>query len=1119
MPALAITDDGNMFGVLEFYKECRQAGIQPIIGCDFFLAPESRHNKSAKDQHPARLARLPVLAYNQTGYRNLIQLASLAYLEGFYYRPRIDKELLERFHEGLIGLSGSLSGEVPGLLLRNRRAEATEAARRYRDIFGAENFYLALHNHGIPDEHVLNQALIELSGELDIPLVAANESYYVLAEDAAAHDVLLCIGNDRKKHEQNRFRFSSTEFYLKTPEEMESAFGDIPHAIANTMRIAQRCNLEIELPGPQFPDYEIPEGFSSPDEYMRHITLEGIKERYPEVTEEIRSRTEYELSTIIGMGYTGYFLIVWDFIAYARSCDIPVGPGRGSGAGSIVAYALKITDIEPLRYGLLFERFLNPDRVSMPDFDIDFCYERRGEVIQYVTQKYGEDRVGQIITFGTLKAKAVIRDVARALDFSFQETNEIAKLIPKDLKMTLPKALEQEPKLREIHEAGGRNQELIDTALKLENLHRHPSTHAAGIVIGKKPLTEYVPLFKDPKTGMISTQFTMEQIEDCGLVKMDFLGLKTLTLIRNTEKLIRRRGIAFDIETVSEQDPATFRMLGEGDSSCVFQFESQGMRGILSRAKPERIEDLIALNALYRPGPMQNIDQFVDSKNGRMPISYPLPQLEPILKETYGVIVYQEQVMQIVQVVAGFSLGEADILRRAMGKKKEAEMGRMKAKFLEGAAAKGIDPKKAESIFELLVPFAGYGFNKSHAAAYSVLAYKTAYLKANFPAEFMAANLTNEMNSPDKFAEYLSDTKKMGLAVLPPDINTSDKYFTVHEGQVRYGLLGIKNVGAAAVDEILLVRGSEGPFVSFGSFLERINLKTVNRKVIETCIQCGVFDSLGVSRAVLLHNSQTFIDHAVAQKASTAFGQTSLFDGESGEELAGPHIEEVEDWDLETRLGYEREHLGFYCSGHPLDGRKELWFERSTINLAKLPPPGGDTVYALIGLVSEPRVLSTKNGKQLAFTTIEDYNGSIEIVLFSEVFEKYQDRLVGEQVLGVLGKLEQRGERLQIVVEEIRDPEELDERDIGTVHIRIHEDFLSEEELYNLRAFLHERRGSCPVWLHIGSNGEETVVRASQQLTVSSRDEVLKQIKQYPGVAEIWQRKPEYNGSDTPDQI
>ena len=1101
MPALAVTDDGNLFGALDFYKACTSAGITPIIGCDFYLANNSRHSKTQADSG-LRASRLVLLATSDRGYRNLIKLSSSGYTEGFYYKPRIDDELLEQHHEDLICLTGSVSGDIPKLILMNRMAEARQRAQYYKELFGPGNFYLELNNHGVPEQAALNRGLTTLAGELDLPLVAANESYYVRRDDANAHDTLLCIGGNKIKSDSSRFRFSTDEFYLKSAAEMESVFPDNPEALANSVRIAERCAFEMELPGPMFPNYDIPEEFSSPDDYLRHLSREGLAERYEEVTEELSKRLEYELDTIISMGFTGYFLIVWDFIAYARNRDIPVGPGRGSGAGSLVAYALQITDVEPLRYGLLFERFLNPDRVSMPDFDIDFCYERRGEVIDYVTRKYGAEKVGQIITFGTLKSRAVIRDVARALDLPYQEADRIAKLVPKDLKITLPKALEQVPELQEMVDGDGIHKELIETSIKLEGLHRHSSTHAAGIVIGREALTNYVPLYRDPRTGQISTQFTMDLLEDCGLVKMDFLGLKTLTLIENTKELIAERGIDIDLDAIDDDDRPTFRMLGQGQSKSVFQFESSGMAAILKRARPGRIEDLIALNALYRPGPMENIDQFVDSKNGRIAITYPLPQLQKVLEETYGVIVYQEQVMEIVRIVGGFSLGQADILRRAMGKKKVEEMARMKVSYLDGAKAQGIEDSDAEAIFTLLEPFAGYGFNKSHAAAYSVLAYKTAYLKANYPVEFMAANLTNEINNTDTFADYVAECGRMGIELVAPDVNLSRKYFSVSDGRIIFGMVGIKNVGAAAVDAVLEERGN-GPFSSFLDFLERVDLKRANRKVIETLIQCGLFDSLGQDRAVLYENLQRALDYAGRRREAREAGQVSLFEDTDEIQFAFDH---AHPWPDLEKLNYERTLLGRYFSGHPLDAYSTEWRTRTTLDLRNVETASTERTHKLVGLLKSVRTLLTRKGAMMAFAVLEDFNGEVELVLFSEAYEAAGELLSNERVVGVTGSVDTSRERVQFVVESLCEPAELPDRDTGQLHVRIRHEHASEEELYELRAFLGERPGGCSVYLHLNGHGEEDelVIRASHQLMVSARQESVEQIKSHPFVEDVW---------------
>ncbi|NLJ46236.1 MAG: DNA polymerase III subunit alpha, partial [Treponema sp.] len=794
MPGLALTDHGNLFGALEFYKECKAQGVNPVVGSEFYVAGASRFEKTGTESGN-KYYHLVLLAKDAEGWRNLVKLSSASYVEGFYYKPRIDDEILARHSGGLICSTACVAGEIPQLILMGRADAAEAKILLYRELFGADSFYLELQDHGIPEERTVNAALVSLGRKHGIPLVATNDMHYLDRQDASAHDILLCVGTNRKVSDRDRMRFPGTEFYMKTPEEMGALFSEVPEALSNTLRINEMVRLTIPQPGPLLPDFEIPPDFGPAEDaraeepaarvraavarlddrticqphpeygkrecsdlapeqrkalearlaqpvtrYFIHLSNEGFRRRYGEGTREQRDRLDFELAVIILMDFTGYFLIVADFINWAKDHGIPVGPGRGSGAGSIVAYSLRITDIEPLKYNLLFERFLNPERVSMPDFDVDFCFERREEVIDYVTRKYGTDRVGQIITFGTLKAKAVIKDVARALDIPFEDSNNIAKLVPDDPKMTLAKAFEQEPKLRVLAE-DPRYTELFEVARKLEGKSRHSSYHAAGIVIGKTALTDYVPLFKDPHEETIATQFTMDQLEACGLVKMDFLGLKTLTLIQNTLALVAKRGIELTEESIPEDDAATFRLLGEGKSTSIFQFESSGMQGVLKQAKPDRIEDLIALNALYRPGPMDNIPQFVDCKFGREPIQYPHPVLEPILRETYGVIVYQEQVMQAAQLLAGFSLGGADLLRRAMGKKKVEEMAKQRALFVSGCAERNSIPEaRANEIFDLLDKFAGYGFNKSHAAAYAVVAYRTAYLKANFPAEFMAAN-------------------------------------------------------------------------------------------------------------------------------------------------------------------------------------------------------------------------------------------------------------------------------------------------------------------------------------------------------------------------------------------
>ncbi len=1103
MKHLAITDHGNMFGVLRFYKACKAKGINPIIGCEFYVAPKSRLVKSGSEKQN-KYYHLVLLAKNKIGYQNLMVLVSQGYLDGFYYKPRIDNELLEKHAEGLICTSACLAGEIPTHLLNGQHDEARKTAEYYRSLFGPDGYYLELQDHGIPEQKQVNPQIIQLSRETGIPLIATNDIHYLERSHAEAQDILICIGTGKKVNDEKRMRFDSQEFYFKTPDEMAEIFKDVPEAISNTVKIAEQCNLEIPLPGPLLPDYEIPAEFDSPDSFMRHIVYSGLEKLYPEITDEIRKRAEYELDIIQGMGFTGYFLIVWDFIDFARKNGIPVGPGRGSGAGSLVAYAMRITDIDPLKYNLLFERFLNPERVSMPDFDVDFCFERRNEVIDYVTNKYGADKVGAICTFGTLKTKAVLKDVARVLDIPFNESNEISKLVPDGPKIDLEKALEMEPRLNEFREKGGIYRRLIDTARVLEGMNRHSSTHACGMVIGRSKLTDYVPLYKDSKTGQISTEFTMDQLEECGLVKMDFLGLKTLTLIKNTEKLIHKLDPDFDIETIPEYDEPTFAMLGEGKSTAVFQFESSGMQGILKQAKPTSIEELIALNALYRPGPMQFIPQYIDSKMGRTPIKYPHPDLTEILEPTYGVIVYQEQVMQVAQIIGGFSLGKADILRRAMGKKKEKEMEKMKVEFLEGAEKKGYTKKLADTIFETLKPFAGYGFNKSHAAAYSVVAYKTAYLKANYPAEFMAANLTNEINSPDAFSDYMTATKEMGIEILPPDINLSEQTFTVVDGKIFYGLQGIKNVGSNAVDEIIRVREQEGPYDSFVDFLDRIDLKTVNRRVIETLIQSGLFDRFGLNRATLMGNLEQVLEWTIKQKESREFGQTSLFDPAEETSLGQFDFEPYDEYEQLELLRLEKENLGNYFSGHPLDKYRDIFSKAVNLDVSRAANGQSEKVYTLLGMIKSLRPIITKKGDPMAFAMYEDFNGTMELIFFPKTWMLVRERIAVDSIIGLEGKLDKNKEDPKILVDRVIEPEELKEASTSEIHIRISKGLRDEDQLYDFRSTLIEHRGDCAVYLHLGDGhaDKEVVIRANAQLSTSP--EVLSAIDIHPFIEEVW---------------
>ncbi|MBI9099937.1 MAG: DNA polymerase III subunit alpha [Spirochaetaceae bacterium] len=891
---------------------------------------------------------------------------------------------------------------------------------------------------------------------------------------------------------------------------MAELFSHMPEALENTVKLAEKCDLTIPQPGGILPDYVIPDEFENPDEYLKYLTWEGIKKRYPVITEEIKERVEYELGILLGMGFTGYFLIVWDFIDWARGHNIPVGPGRGSGAGSIIAYAMAITDIDPLKYGLLFERFLNPERVSMPDFDIDFCFEHRQDVIDYVTRKYGHDQVAGICTFGTLKTKAVLKDVARVLDIPFAESNAISKLIPEGKtpdgrKINTMVALEVEPELQKFYDRGGIYKELFDTAAILEGMNRHVSTHACGMVIGKTKLTDYVPLYKDQKTGAISSEYTMDIIEDCGLVKMDFLGLKTLTLLANTEKLVKKRVPDFDVNSVPEDDKATFRMLSEGKSTAIFQFESSGMQDILKRAKPGNIEDLIALNALYRPGPMQFIPQYIEGKKNPSSIKFPDPTLRELLTPTYGVIVYQEQVMKVAQIIGGFSLGKADILRRAMGKKKVKDMEKLKIEFIAGAKKLGHKEDHASGIFDMLEPFAGYGFNKSHAAAYSVVAYKTAYCKANYPAEFMAANLTNEINNPTTFADYLSETESMGIEINPPDINKSDKNFNVEDEKIFYGLIGIKGMGAAAVDEIIRCREEGGPYTSFIDFLERVELRSINKRVLEIMIQSGLFTNCEEhNRKTLLENLDYMLEIVIKKKESSKYGQTSLFDDCEEEVFPDIVLEPLEEFNQKELLQMEKDNIGFYFSGHPMDAFRKAWENSTNLNLANASKCSPDKKYTIVGMVKNVKSIITRKGSRMAFAVLEDFNGSIELTLFSKTFEAYGYLLEEDAVLGVTGTIELNRGDPKLKVEEISGPEELKEIKVSEVHIKFTDRDFDEEELIELRAFIQDRDGQSPLFIHMDRPEGHAIIKVSSQLTVDSSDTILKEMKEYPGVEDAW---------------
>jgi DNA polymerase-3 subunit alpha len=1025
MPAVAITDHGNMFGAAEFYLQCREAGVKPLIGCELYLAPDSRFSRDARGISEAAY-HLILLCENMQGYRNLSYLSSAGYKEGFYYRPRIDRELLSGHSEGLIALSACLKGEVAMQCGRGRMEDAVATARWYSELF-PDRYYIELQENTLPEQDTVNKRLMEVASELKLPLVATNDCHYLNREDARAHEVLLCIQTGKTMSDPTHMKFSADEFYVKSPEEMLAAFSYAPEAVSNTLVIADRCNLELAVDGKtyHFPHFDPPEG-KNHDEMLKELATEGLKERmstilakYPDMTLEQQQsyfdRLALELDCISDMKFPAYFLIVSDFIRWAKDRGIPVGPGRGSAAGSLVAYSIRITDLDPLPYNLLFERFLNPERISMPDIDVDFCQDRRGEVIQYMVQKYGRDRVCQIITFGTMKAKAAVRDVGRALNMNYGDVDRIAKLIPDDLNITLSEALQKEPMLGEMSAADPQVRELLDTALCLEGLTRHASTHAAAVVVAPEPLEEFLPVYKDQKTGSINTQYSMKYVELVGLVKFDFLGLKNLTVIENAVKLVREgKGTHFEITTLRDDDQASYDLISAGNTTGIFQLESSGIKEMLVKLKPSCFEDVIAAVALYRPGPLESgmVKDFIECKHGRQKVVYELPQLEPILKDTYGVIVYQEQVMQIARLLAGYSMGQADLLRRAMGKKEAYVMAKEKIPFLEGAAKQGIDPKKAGAIFDLMAKFAAYGFNKSHSAAYALIAYQTAYLKAHYPVEFMAALLTCDMDSTDKVVKNICDCREQGVEVLPPDINTSGLSFTVVGTSMRFGLGAVKNVGTGAIEAILEAR-KDGPFKSLYDFCERVDLRRVNKRVIESLIKCGAFDSTCATRASLMEGLEAATSYGQKRQEEKSSAQVSLFGIEEvvrGNGNGGMKLPIVPEWHDKEKLAFEKESLGFLITGHPLDRYIDDIRRLSNSEIASLMELPDGCEVRICGIVSAFKEITTKKGDRMGFVTVEDLSGSVEITVFSDIYCTSSSLLKSDEPLFITGKLE-KGEK------------------------------------------------------------------------------------------------------------
>ena len=1021
MDSLAITDHGVMYGVIDFYRACREVGVKPIIGCEVYVSPGSRFDRETVSGED-RYYHLVLLAENNQGYQNLMKIVSKGFVEGFYYKPRVDYEVLEQYHEGIIATSACLAGEIPRYLMRGMYEDAKQAALHYQEIFGQGNFFLELQDHGIPAQRQVNQGILRISKELGIGLVATNDSHYTLKEDWKAHDILLCIQTGKKVTDENRMRYEAEKFYLKSEDEMRELFPYAPEALENTHKIAERCNVEIEFGVTKLPKYQVPEGYDSWS-YLNYLCEEGFAKRYPDDDGSLHERMVYELDTIHTMGYVDYFLIVWDFIHFAKSHGISVGPGRGSAAGSVVSYALEITNIDPIRYGLLFERFLNPERVSMPDIDIDFCYERRQEVIDYVVEKYGKDQVAQIVTFGTLAAKGVVRDVGRVLDLPYAQCDAIAKMIPADLGMTLEKALKTSPDLRDAYNSDDQVKYLIDMAMRLEGLPRHTSMHAAGVVISRTSVDEYVPLSR-AADGTITTQFTMTTLEELGLLKMDFLGLRTLTVIQNAcDQIEKNRGIHIDVDTIDYNDKQVLESIGTGRTEGVFQVESSGMKSFMKELKPGSLEDIIAGISLYRPGPMDFIPRYLKGKNNPETITYECPQLEHILSPTYGCIVYQEQVMQIVRDLAGYTLGRSDLVRRAMAKKKAAVMEKERQNFVygnpeegvTGCVANGIDEKIANHIYDEMIDFAKYAFNKSHAAAYAVVSYQTAYLKYYYPAEFMAALMTSVMDNLTKLSEYIVTCRQMGIAILPPDINSGESGFSVDGEGIRYGLSAIKSIGKSVVGMIVKERENNGKFRSLEDFVERMSSKEVNKRTMENFIRSGALDCLPGNRRQKVLIAPEIIDNKNREKKNSMAGQMSLFDFADESEKTDFQITfpDVEEFTKEDILAGEKETLGIYISGHPLEAyvnamknntnasAVDFMVDEET-NLAALSDGQRVTIG---GMVTDKTVKTTKTGKMMAFLTIEDLTGSVEVLVFPKNYEAQREVFTEDAKLFVQGRV------------------------------------------------------------------------------------------------------------------
>ena len=1110
MNSAAITDHGVMYGVIDFYREAKKQGINPILGCEVYVAPNSRFDREITGGDD-RYYHLVLLAENEEGYANLTKIVSKGFVEGYYYKPRVDKELLRKYHKGIIALSACLAGEVARFLTKGLYEEAKKTALEYQEIFGEGNFFLELQDHGIPEQGLVNQQLFKMSEETGIELVATNDIHYTYAEDAKPHDILLCIQTGKKLSDENRMRYDGGQYYVKSEEEMLRLFPYAKQALENTQKIANRCHVEIEFGVTKLPKYDVPDGYTS-WEYLQKLCYEGLEKRYGDPSEELKNRLSYELETIHQMGYVDYFLIVWDFIKYAKDHGISVGPGRGSAAGSIVSYCLEITTIDPIRYQLLFERFLNPERVSMPDIDVDFCYERRQEVIDYVTRKYGKDCVAQIVTFGTLAARGVIRDVGRVMDLPYAYVDSISKMIPQELGITIDKALKMNPDLKKLYDTDETVTNLIDMAKRLEGLPRHCSMHAAGVVICQKPVDEYVPLSR-AADGTITTQFIMTTLEELGLLKMDFLGLRTLTVIQNAVLLARRKQPELNINQIDYNDQKVLDYIGTGKTDGVFQLESAGMKGFMKELKPHNLEDVIAGISLYRPGPMDFIPQYIRGKNDSSSITYDCPQLEPILAPTYGCIVYQEQVMQIVRDLAGYSLGRSDLLRRAMSKKKAAVMEKERKIFIygdeetgvPGCIKNGIDEQTANKIYDEMIDFAKYAFNKSHAAAYAVVSYQTAWLKYYFPVEYMAALMTSVIDNPSKVSEYIYACRQMNIKILPPDINKGEANFSVDGGDIRYGLAAIKSIGRPVIKAIVEDREELGLFQNLEDFITRLSAKNIlNKRTIENLIKAGALDTLGGTRKQFMSIYVQIVDHVTQEKKNSMVGQMTLFDlvSEDQKEEFQIRMPDVGEYSKETLLAFEKEVLGIYVSGHPLEAYEEKWKKSISATTAdfQLDEETGHTKVhdgakeIIGGMITEKTIKHTKTNQMMAFITIEDLLGTVEVVVFPRDYEKNRDYLEVDSKVFVRGRVSEEDDKPSKMICEKIIPFERTKKELW-IQFPDKATFLDEEQI--VYGYLADSDGDDEVMIYCAK--ERAVKKLPKNRNIGINEQILSRLMNHFG--------------------